>query len=112
MDIQTVNDLAAAIRIADGSHSKGAGELAEALATALDAAGYALVKLPRSSVDEDGLTTWPVEQSDDLGKVRLRRTDGRIDHTSVFTPFKSTGDARAFAAALLAAADHVDANPA
>ncbi|MBF6215640.1 hypothetical protein IU436_27510 [Nocardia farcinica] len=72
--------------------------------------GYAVVKLPDMVVDQDGFTTWQVSQLHDTGAVRVRKTDQKIDYTSVFSPFRTTQEARAFAAALLAAAAYVDEN--
>ncbi|WP_280193242.1 hypothetical protein [Nocardia farcinica] len=72
--------------------------------------GYAVVKLPDMVVDQDGFTTWKVRQPHDTGVVRIRKTDEKIDYAGVFSPFRTTQEARAFAAALLAAAAFVDEN--
>jgi hypothetical protein len=115
MDSQTINTVAAVIRMVDGNHDKGAGALAEALVETLATAGYALVKLPEMMIDEDEFETWPVVQQYDQGSrrfaegtVRIRKTDGRIDFTSVFTPFERTEHAASLGAALIAAAQHVE----
>jgi hypothetical protein len=84
--------------------------------TAADAvlSKFALVKLPDMEVDQDGFETWPVEQKYDQGSrrfadgtVRIRKTDGRIDFTSVFTPFGIPESALSLAAALIASYRHV-----
>ena len=73
----------------------------------LYAAGYAVVKLPDMVVDQDGFSTWTVPQTDDRpGTVRVRRTDGRIDYTGVYSPFDAN-TAEALGAAAIAAARYV-----
>lgn len=82
---------------------------------ALNAAGYAVVELPKPHENWDGsLTAWPVIQHwlgrpDRNGEVSIRPSDGRISATSVSNPCSCAEDARSLAAALLAAADAAEA---
>jgi hypothetical protein len=57
-----------------------------------------------------GKTLWPVPLSNqEPGEVTIRKSDGRIGITGVPMPFDNTDDVRAFAAALLSAAEAWDA---
>lgn len=93
MDDQTINAVTGAIR------------------TVTDA-GYVLVKLPEMVVDQDGFETWPVVSHDSEACVRVRRSDGRLTMDSVSHPFASAEHARSLAAALIAAAQYIQANAA
>lgn len=68
--------------------------------------GYAVVKLPKMMVDQDGYQTWPAVSSDRDACVKIRRSDGRLGMDSVSHPFASPEYAVSAAAALIAAARH------
>jgi hypothetical protein len=110
MDVQTELDLAAAIRKVDAAHRLGAAQLAEGLVAELNDTGYALVKLPQVLVDEDRFPYVSIESIDKWADVFIRRTDGRIAVNAVPNPLDSPEDAMASAAALIAAARHVQEN--
>ena len=82
---------------------------------ALKAAGIAVVDLPDPQPNWDGsLMSWRVQQSWDGkpyrdGAVNIRVTDGKIIGDGVSNPSDCAADARSYAAALLAAADALDA---
>ncbi|WP_063023679.1 hypothetical protein [Nocardia niwae] len=69
--------------------------------------GFALVKLPDMVVDGAGQHTWPVVSRDDFARVVHRRSDGRLALDSVSNPFANPEHALSLAAALIAAARHV-----
>ncbi len=76
---------------------------------ALRAAGYAVVELPATQtvVDMAGNRPqrfWEVSVENDA-YVTIRPSDQKITNDGVRNPYRSSGDARAHAAALLAAAD-------
>lgn len=96
----------------DGAWQSVAGfpdRRADAFAAAerIRAAGYALVKLPAMEVNEDGQTTWPLPQVDKYADVFIRQSDGQISFTSVKNPIETPEHALAVAAALIAAAKHM-----
>ena len=78
---------------------------------ALRKAGYAIVAMPEVKVTEWADSYWPVPEaaSDGReGKVKIEE-DGRIHASMVSNPLPTPRAARAYAAALLAAADSDEA---
>lgn len=73
MDSQTLHEIAAAIRRADGNHEKEV----DALVTALGAAGYALVKLPDT---ESGADTYEQAQTRLFEAVDRYRASDEADY--------------------------------
>lgn len=77
------------------------------IASILSAAGLALVKLPTGALDGNGASYWPVQDDE---RIKIRETDGRVFLAGVRMAFAEPEYARVLAGALLAAADHLDAN--
>ncbi|WP_280412627.1 hypothetical protein [Nocardia asiatica] len=77
----------------------------ERAAERITAAGYAVVKLPGAYMDGWGTLRWTVDGAD-CGHVQVEM-DGRIGINSVGNPVKTPHEALSLAAALIAAARHV-----
>lgn len=83
----------------------------ECILDALEAEGFAVVRLPGPVVDAyTDRRWWPVVQHWNGhpvrdGEVWIRKSDGRITASSASNPSDCTEDARSLAAAILAAAD-------
>lgn len=69
--------------------------------------GYAVVRLPDMETNENGKSTWPISETKiPHSNVEIERDD-RIGFNGIGNPIRTPEEAVSLAAALLAAAQHV-----
>ncbi len=111
MDVQTEVDVTAAIRKVDGNHDLGAAQLAEDLLAELANQGYAVVKLPERVADRGRADrvreVWQADSRDKYPAEVEIGEDGRIRMIAISNPIASPEHALSLAAALIAAAQHM-----